>query len=65
MYNADQCDNETENEKAQEGKKVGGGAEIEAGLAGDKVASRMVGTCFIIRADLGKAAGMLYVDYNN
>lgn len=32
MYNADQCNNETENEKAQEGKKVGGGAEIEAGL---------------------------------
>lgn len=29
MYNTEQCNKERENKKAQEGKKVGGAAEIE------------------------------------
>lgn len=29
MYNTDQCNNDRENEKEQEGKEVRGGAEIE------------------------------------
>lgn len=42
---------------------MGGGAEIEAGPDWLEIKSRgrMLGTCFVIRADLGKAAGILYI----
>lgn len=60
MYNTDQCRNDRKNEKAQEGMKARGGAETETDprLVGDKVPSRMAGTCFFIQADLDKSVGI-------